>query len=438
MPDPASAAAGANSTVVDLTVDSDGDFDADAETGEPQRKRAKLEPQAAALVPVVPAAEGKAAANASAALLEVGRQLLAAFPHKGEQWNEAIRSDGYNWNANGAPRVSARGFVKAPTVCAASGCNTRKLMRLSREGWLVESLTNVHTCEKPQQQRAPLIVIDGSAKAEAIAKFTHGQSAQQVLESQMVRAMQSADPDAALARVPKPQQLKHLRDTVKRALMSETDLVAVVREYGPGGKDCIIHMEFISTSARDDLPVSTFNPCFVIITKDLLRRLHDDPRCVVYVDGTFDIVANGLQVCTLSINHHGYGIACAFLVSSGRDTETYASMLSALLRATGNVWQPRAVVSDFELALQNACLNLFPNTQVWACYFHYCQAVRKYCIEHAAAIAAKPSDVEAQCKRVFLAPTVVLHNDEWSKLRSLAGAQFAQYFQRTFLEYVYC
>ncbi len=386
------ALAAAAAAPIDLTADDD-EMGSDVEVVEPPTKKAKLEPGAAP----APAASAPAVATSSAVAAvkreapdyaAMGAKLLLQFPYRGSQWNEAIRSDGWNWNANNAPKTSSReGFVTANTLCASKDCKARKLMRLTEQGWLVKSQFGEHTCEKPAKQRAARVVVSAAAKEDALARFALGQSVQQVYEKQMVDAMNSDDRETALSQVPKPQQLKHLRALQKLSEMTEQDLVAIVRQYGPQGKDAILHFGLVGTTPKDNSPsapaVSTFNPCWVMITKGMLQRLRNDPNSVVYIDGTFDIVANGLQVCTLAINVKGYAVAAAFLISSGRDTETYVTMLTALRLATGTVWSPRAVVSDFELALQNAFLLVFPNTQVWGCYFHFTQSIRKYLVTQA-------------------------------------------------------
>jgi hypothetical protein len=447
---------------VDLTEDADGDFvaaadSASVEEDEPPSKRAKLEPEAdstAAAEGAISTAAAEEAGNSTAAAAEganstaltigdfaaIGAKLLVQFPYKGHQWNAAIREDGYNWNANNEPKTSTReGSIAAGTKCAAKNCPARKLMRLTKDGWQFKSCFANHSCVKPTKQRAPIIAVTPATKQEALLKFTHGQTKQQVYETMMADAMKSADPEAALAKVPKPQQLKYLRDTVKLGDMRESDLMAITQEYGPQSKkNSIKYFNFIDTNvvgnAKDAPAVSAFNPKFLMVTPRMLERLRSNPTGVVYIDGTFDIVANGLQVCTLAINVKGYAIGCAFLVSSGRDTATYINLLSHLRQSTGNTWNPKAVVTDFELALQNAALTVFPETQIWSCYFHFCQAVRKFCVQHATQLSAKQDDIESLAKRVFLAPTVPLHNEEVAKLTKLAGATFNKYFQRTFLE----
>jgi hypothetical protein len=379
--------------------------------------------------------------RSAAELLAAARGLLEQFPRFGAQWHAAIRGDGFDWNSNGPwKRAKRSGAITSPTLCAHPGCSARKLMRLSYTGWVEQKRTNDHVDQHPppEQQRAPILHVDPAAKQDAVTKFVHGQTTQQVHEDGMVEAMKSADPAAALSKLPTPGQLKHLKSKVsKAAQLSEQDIVAISRQYGPGGLKALLYCAFISTAVVESRPQSSFNPCMVFATPDSLQRLVDNERGIVYVDGTFDVMPMGLQVVTVSINHRGYGVAVAFLVSSGRDTETYIAMLIQLLLASNRQWQPRAVICDFELALQNSFLQVFPTVQIWGCLFHYQQAIRKWCVENPADLPLKAAEIEERSKRIFLAPTMELHDEEVAKFMSLAGrSPFWAYYTRTFLEYV--
>ena len=56
--------------------------------------------------------------------------------------------------------------------------------------------------------------------------------------------------------------------------------------------------------------------------------------------------------------------------------ESYIALLEHL-KITFSHFIPKVVVSDFEIAIRNAFIKIFPNVKLLGCYFHYAQ-VRCY------------------------------------------------------------
>lgn len=41
--------------------------------------------------------------------------------------------------------------------------------------------------------------------------------------------------------------------------------------------------------------------------------------------------------------------------------------------------KPASFMSDYELAMRNAIKKIYPETEMYACWFHFCQALRRKC-----------------------------------------------------------
>ncbi len=67
-------------------------------------------------------------------------------------------------------------------------------------------------------------------------------------------------------------------------------------------------------------------------------------------------------------------IPCAYALLPNKTQETYTRLLRGLT-TRGVVLNPTTVMTDFELAAQNAFEEVFPNVQLTGCYFHLTQSV---------------------------------------------------------------
>ncbi len=438
--DSVSAAAG---TSLDSAIEiGDSDDDA-APVAAPPLKRAKLEPVGSGSG----ASGGQLVATDRAALDAEIDALLLQFPRGGVNWLAAVQSDGFHWNADGKERRSVDRKVSAFLYCPECkklGTNTRKTMCLFRGvGWRTDSLQSAprHVHPQPAQPRVAKTPLTKQNKDAIVSQLEAHKAPQAIMEAMIVEAVESGNMEALL-KVPSRNQLRHLSSTVSSRGMAEKDLFLVLQQFGPEGKNSVRGCRLLGSEASlggdAARTAAEFNPCFLMATTETLSLLVENPQGIVYVDGTFDLVAHGLQVASINVNLHGYGVPVAFFVSSGRTTGTYAYMLQELRCATSYRWNPKAVIVDFELALQNAFLSVFPGVEVWGCYFHFTQAIGKFLDKHKASIAVSRKDVLDICRHIFLAVSVPLHLEAVEQLRDLVGfsSEFFTYFQRTFYEYV--
>ncbi|RWS16627.1 uncharacterized protein B4U80_05757, partial [Leptotrombidium deliense] len=72
---------------------------------------------------------------------------------------------------------------------------------------------------------------------------------------------------------------------------------------------------------------------------------------------------NGLEV-----------VPAIYALLTDQTQQTYSRLLSAL-KEKEPALNPATVLTDFEIAAQNAFNSIFPNCMVRGCFFHFCQAV---------------------------------------------------------------
>lgn len=102
----------------------------------------------------------------------------------------------------------------------------------------------------------------------------------------------------------------------------------------------------------------------------------------LWIDATHDITELGCQLVTVSIAINGHGLRVAYFITREKTHEAYCELLIALRNQSGIESVVQHVVLDWEAALNSAVLATWPCVDIHFCYFHYCQAIRKWFLEH--------------------------------------------------------
>ena len=74
-----------------------------------------------------------------------------------------------------------------------------------------------------------------------------------------------------------------------------------------------------------------------------------------------------------------YNIIYIYILMNSKSKSIYRQALSVLRtrvnRSQQRSWKPKQVVMDFELSLQQAWEEEFPDCRIISCYFHYVKAI---------------------------------------------------------------
>lgn len=99
----------------------------------------------------------------------------------------------------------------------------------------------------------------------------------------------------------------------------------------------------------------------------------------LFVDGTFDVVPLDGQYAQLIVIHLGHGehsFPFLFILTTNRTQELYARMLR-YVEANVCRLRPKSIMMDYERAMRLAIREVYPNTTLRGCLFHYTQAVKR-------------------------------------------------------------
>ena len=97
----------------------------------------------------------------------------------------------------------------------------------------------------------------------------------------------------------------------------------------------------------------------------------------VIIDGTFDLCEGKLILNTIMGYHEGVAIPCAYFLTSSKEKENYKIFFQTIKVKTGNRLNPDGVLVDFEEALGDAFIEVFPSCSLWRDFFHFQQAIVK-------------------------------------------------------------
>lgn len=94
-----------------------------------------------------------------------------------------------------------------------------------------------------------------------------------------------------------------------------------------------------------------------------------------FADGTFKPAPNiFFQLYTLHFLQEGAVYPAVYALLPNKRQETYVRLLNVLRDRLPEA-NPASILIDMEIAAKNACQAVFPNANIKACFFHFCQAL---------------------------------------------------------------
>ncbi|XP_043462872.1 uncharacterized protein LOC122498936 [Leptopilina heterotoma] len=193
---------------------------------------------------------------------------------------------------------------------------------------------------------------------------------------------------AVLAQLPERENLKKtMRRERRRKLPPNPKSLEDLNELPESYKKTFSNERFLMYDSRDDIAFGE-GRVLVFSTRNNLERLADSDTW--YVDGTFKVSPSLFtQLFTvmgkvLKPNVRGNEptvIAFPFVYAllSSKETDQYEAVFRSIasMAATYGIHhcRPQRIVSDFEVAIINACCSVYPNIPLSCCFFHLGQSL---------------------------------------------------------------
>lgn len=128
---------------------------------------------------------------------------------------------------------------------------------------------------------------------------------------------------------------------------------------------------------------------------------------------------------------------------SNKTEDAYDDVLSYIHRNVMNLTCAK-FTTDYEVAMRNALQKISPGAQLVACWFHYCQAVKRYATKIAGFMQFLQSDAEAKvifeqmlCLPLlppeYILPTFKTLKEKAFAINKKAFSKFFVYYQRQWL-----
>ncbi|KAK3919917.1 FLYWCH-type zinc finger-containing protein 1 [Frankliniella fusca] len=161
--------------------------------------------------------------------------------------------------------------------------------------------------------------------------------------------------------------IRELPEEYQKTLGGEQFLLYDSRDYRDGS-------ESGSESGLEDEPPRVM----VFATKEALRKLGKSD--IWFVDGTFKVSpVLFVQVFTIHGLYKNEALPLVFALLTGKAEPLYIEVLQALKDKAAEFHvpfpEPTTIVSDFELAIINACRKVLPHAILRLCFFHLGQSV---------------------------------------------------------------
>ena len=95
------------------------------------------------------------------------------------------------------------------------------------------------------------------------------------------------------------------------------------------------------------------------------------------MDGTFSVTPNSFcQVYTIHAFIGGRAVPCLYCLLPNETEETYTLLLQKVRSSNSNAHR-KSIMIDFERAMINSIVKVFPYVEVKGCFFHLCQNTYK-------------------------------------------------------------
>lgn len=251
-------------------------------------------------------------------------------------------------------------------------------------------------CKKPSSSSSCVMVFKSShnhpppsnpptradVKEKAILQMSVGASLANV-HSNFVR---EAPLPLSSADVPTMSQLKNWKHEFSMKEMPTGDVIDnIVLKHGRFVRECkvhpVVHVAMVSEFGTHILNNSDYVVC----------------------DGTFNTTECKLVLTTLLGFHEGIAIPCAYLLSNSKETDNYEAFYRTVKKTTKGIMSPKGVLLDFEEALSEGFVRVFPYAAILADFFHFVQANVKEIQK--LGFKAKVKDVVTGVQSLWYAPT---------------------------------
>ncbi|CAF4818552.1 unnamed protein product, partial [Rotaria magnacalcarata] len=219
----------------------------------------------------------------------------------------------------------------------------------------------------PAPERIELRDLKNKAKERVRTEAT---SVPKIYEEELARSNISS---AALILAPLPADAKSVLNRVRRKITppiptsSDFDIPDVYRQTLTG-KPFVCTDRFIRNKRM-----------ILFATDQQLETLFSSEW--IFLDGTFDACPSQFkQLYTIHSLKFKQNFPCVISLLSGKSTDIYLQLFSELechAERLNLKFEPRHVMSDFEMSLIKAVKQKFPMVMRHGCYFHYCQSLYK-------------------------------------------------------------
>ena len=163
----------------------------------------------------------------------------------------------------------------------------------------------------------------------------------------------------------------------------------------------------------------------VFSTDENLEKLSASER--IFMDGTFKVAPPFFtQMYTVHVQYLGQMIPVLFALLPCKTQEIYVRLFDIVTKLCHDrrlPFQPRSIMTDFEIGVLGAIRISFPATVVRGCFFHFSQAVWRKVQALGLSVAYRESaEVKTFVRRLAVLPLVPLQelDDVWLDLHGMA------------------
>lgn len=173
--------------------------------------------------------------------------------------------------------------------------------------------------------------------------------------------------------------------------------------------------------------------CIILSTPTGLNLLHQYGQ-TLYVDGTFSICEEKLILTTIMVKVNEIGIPVTWMLSDSRSTANYKKYFKFITKKTENRLNPFVVLGDFEDALRQAAVSVWPRCVYYGDAFHFLRDNMKWLNSHQ--LSHIKSEIQTMLQILWLSPSKSEFQlnlkhfvDTWSE----SNSPYIQYFTTTWI-----
>lgn len=143
----------------------------------------------------------------------------------------------------------------------------------------------------------------------------------------------------------------------------------------------IVHKTFATLNGEFFYQGTTEDGNMFFANRELIRELSEELE--IYIDGTFKITPfHARQLLVVLAELRGRPRPIIYVVMQRQTQDAYEDVFNfikdAIISYDGTIRIPTAATSDFERAIRQALISVWPGIRHYGCNFHFCQANRRY------------------------------------------------------------